>query len=447
MLSNRHRLPAGYGRAVLTIVRYSLVIAAVVSSVCVAGDAPTLPGNSFAVRGVRVFDGDTILEHQNVVVTDGRISAVGPDAAIADGLPVIEGAQKTLLPGLIDSHVHVFPGAQADALRFGVTTELDMFDVSREFKKWRAQRDSLMRTNEADTWGAGIGATVQGGAPLQMVPTEMAKTIPTIASVAEAKPFIDARVGEGSDYIKLFIEDLSEYRGKKHLPTLSPAEVCAVIKAAHDDGKMAIVHVQEESTAREAIGCGADGLAHTFPDRIADSSFVALAKEHHIFVETTLDVWAGTSGIGLAKKLAAEPRVASYLSAAQKQTLLTTDKEVQPKFYSNALATIGILHKAGIPIVAGTDAPNEGTAHGISLHEELQILVQAGFTPKQALQAATALPTQIFHLGDRGHIASGYRADLLLVNGDPATRISDTLSIDHVWKNGYEISRTVPAGD
>lgn len=405
---------------------------------CLAGNT-----NSFAIRNVRVFDGDRTIPRANVIVDDGRIAAVGADA-IPAGLPIIDGAGKTLLPGLIDSHVHVFPGAQGDALRFGVTTELDMFDVSKEFAKWRAQRQSLARTNEADTWAAGLGVTVPGGAPLEMFPPGMAKDVPTLHSAAGAQSFVDARVKEGSDYIKIFIENLSEYGGKKSMPTLSRDEVCAVVKAAHHDDKLAIVHVQAEWAAREAIECGADALAHTFPDKVADADFLELAKSHRIFLETTLDVWAGASGLGLARNLAADPRVAPYLSTFQKQTLTAKEDKPHPAFFPTALANVRAMHTAGIPIVAGTDSPNPATAHGIALHEELQLLVRAGFTPEEALHATTALPDQIFHLGDRGHIAKGYRADLVLVKGDPTRQISDTLNIVRIWKNGYPADRTPP---
>jgi imidazolonepropionase-like amidohydrolase len=399
--------------------------------------------NSFAIRDVRVFDGDRTLPRANVVVRDGRIASVGNDT-IPAGLQVIDGTDKTLLPGLIDSHVHVFPGAQADALRFGVTTELDMFDVSREFAKWRAQRQSLAQAHEADTWGAGLGVTVPGGAPLEMFPPDMVKSVPVLHSAAEAQGFIDARVKEGSDYIKIFIENLSEYGGRKSMPTLSRDEVCAVVKAAHRDHKLAIVHVQAEWAAREAIECGADALAHTFPDQVADAGFLRLAKSHHIFLETTVDVWAGASGLDMARTLAADPRVAPYLSTFQKQTLTAKEDKPHPDFFPTALANVRAMHAAGIPIVAGTDSPNPATAHGIALHEELQLLVRAGFTPEEALHAATALPDRIFHLGDRGHIAKGYHADLLLVDGDPTQRISDTLNIAHIWKNGYAVDRTPP---
>ena len=105
------------------------------------------------------------------------------------------------------------------------------------------------------------------------------------------------------------------------------------------------------------------------------------------------------------------------------------------------------FHEAGVPLLPGTDAPNPATAHGVSLHEELQIFVEAGYTPEDALHAATALPTLIFHLGDRGHVSPGYRADLVLIDGDPMARISDTLAIARVWKNGYAIDRTAPTKD
>lgn len=107
-----------------------------VFALCVSPSVLAASSNSFAIRDVRVFD----------------------------------GAGKTLLPGLINAHVHVFPGAQKNALRFGVTTELDMFDVSHDHAKWKAQRERLTRTNEADTWASGIGVTVKGGAPIQSLP-------------------------------------------------------------------------------------------------------------------------------------------------------------------------------------------------------------------------------------------------------------------------------------
>jgi len=99
------------------------------------------------------------------------------------------------------------------------------------------------------------------------------------------------------------------------------------------------------------------------------------------------------------------------------------------------------LHDAGVDILAGSDVSEPipilgGLAHGASLHHELQLLVQGGFTPVQALRAATSVPARRFSLTDRGRIVPGARADLLLVDGDPTITISDTLSARAVWRRG-----------
>ena len=214
-----------------------------------------------------------------------------------------------------------------------------------------------------------------------------------------------------------------------------------MIAAAHADHRLAIVHTQAEWAAREAIECGADALAHMIPDRTVGPDFISLAKRHHIFVESTDDVWAGASGLRLARMLARDERVAPYLSASQRASLEAVTAKAVPRFFRNALDNTRALHLAGIPILAGTDSPNPATGFGVALHEELQILVRAGLTPAEALHAATALPAQIFHLGRRGRVAPGYRADLLLVRGDPTRQIADTLSIVRIWMNGYPVSR------
>jgi Ca2+-binding RTX toxin-like protein len=99
------------------------------------------------------------------------------------------------------------------------------------------------------------------------------------------------------------------------------------------------------------------------------------------------------------------------------------------------------LKAAGVRILAGTDCGNPGTAHGVSLHRELALLVAAGLTPVEALTAATAQTAATFGLADRGRIASGMRADLVLVDGDPTTDITATRKIAGVWKQGHMIDR------
>jgi imidazolonepropionase-like amidohydrolase len=99
-----------------------------------------------------------------------------------------------------------------------------------------------------------------------------------------------------------------------------------------------------------------------------------------------------------------------------------------------------------VDVLAGTDAAYvgvPGTAHSASMHDELRLLVRAGFSPLEALRAATSVPARRFGLNDRGRIAPGLRADLLLVDGDPLTTIGDTLSVRRVWRQGEALSSRV----
>ena len=99
------------------------------------------------------------------------------------------------------------------------------------------------------------------------------------------------------------------------------------------------------------------------------------------------------------------------------------------------------LVAAGVPILAGTDAPGPGTTYGASLHRELEHLVNAGLTPVAALASATAAVARAFRLSDRGRIRTGMRADLLLVDGDPSTQIRATRNIVAIWKRGVRVQR------
>ncbi len=113
-----------------------------------------------------------------------------------------------------------------------------------------------------------------------------------------------------------------------------------------------------------------------------------------------------------------------------------------------ASASVMALHKAGVDILAGSDVSEPlpipgGLAHGASLHHELQLLVAAGLTPVEALRSATSVPARRFGLTDRGRVARGARADLLLVKGDPTTNITDTLNIHSIWRRGVSVESSV----
>ena len=417
--------------------RHSLALALLLTPGVSYTASPQARGTTL-IRHVRVFDGERVIGVRDVLVRDGRIAAVESTIAVPRGADVVDGAGKTLLPGLIDAHTHVFGDALAQALAFGVTTELDMFTDPKLATQMRAEQTAGNVASRADLYSAGVLATAPHGHG-----TEYGMAIPTIAAAESAQAFVDARVAEGSDYIKIILDDGSTYG--RTIPTVSTATLRALVRAAHARHKLAVVHVGTLADARAAIDAGADGLMHLFLDREPDPEFGRFVAAHHAFVVPTLTVLRSVAGTPDGAALVSDARLSPYLSATGQGSLLGTFRFARPMNYAAAEHAVQQLKAAHVPILACTDAPNPGTAHGISIHRELELLVAAGLTPTEALVAGTSAPARAFSLGDRGMIAAGRRADLLLVQGDPTTNILATRAIISVWKGGTLLDRAAVA--
>jgi imidazolonepropionase-like amidohydrolase len=238
------------------------------------------------------------------------------------------------------------------------------------------------------------------------MPTEAILTGPE-----QAQPFVATRVAEGSDYIKIVIEgDL-----------LSQATIEAVIAAGHDHDKLTIAHASSLDAYKRAVHARASLITHVPRD--------------------------GTLGRGTIAEMLEQGQVA--VPTLTMMLAITTAMRGEGEDYTHSHNSVTALHRAGVPILAGTDAftgpapiPNLVT-HGPSLHHELELLTQAGLSSAEAVQAATTLPSQHFGLTDRGAIRPGLRADLLLINGDPLGEITSTRNIQRAWSAGSEI---IPAG-
>lgn len=409
---------------VLSVLRASTWATLTLSGAAAAAEPATL-----AIVDVRLFDGESVVERANVLVAGERIVAAGAGVVVPEGVEVVDGSGKTLLPGLIDAHVHVYAGEQLEqSLAFGVTTVLDMFSIPATATRLREED----RADRAGLLSAGILATAPGGHG-----TQYGFPIPTISKPEEAPAFVDARLAEGSDYLKIVHDGGAAYG--KPMPTIDEATLRALVEAAQERKVMALVHTGTYAEARAAIDAGADGLVHLFRDRPPADDFGATVARRGAFVTPTLAVLrtltGGRSTIG------DDPALSPFLGPEAKAGLAR-------KFELSATAAPGTVEKAiaqlrdaKVPILCGTDAPNPGTAFGASMHDELALLVEAGLSPTTALAGATARAAERFGLADRGRIAPGRRADLLLVDGDPTTTITDSRRIVAIWRGGVKFDR------
>ncbi len=393
---------------------------------------------SLFFQGVNVFDGIKKIESTNVFVADGKIAAIGADLQPTVDCKTIDGAGKTLLPGMIDCHTHVwFDTHLQQAALFGVTTEMDMMSVPMAGASFRRQQAEGKANNRADFFSAGAAVTVDGGHG-----TQFGFPVPTLDKAENATQFVQDRIREGSDYIKLIIEDGSAYGMSR--PTINRQMIIGAIQATHQNKKLAVAHVSTARGALSAIESDIDGLVHLFCDEVISDEILALAKSKGIFVAPTASVVSNASDDNMTRMIVNDEHLKSFLNNENLSNLGKTfpKREGLSSSWANLKTNILRLHRAGIPILAGTDSPNPGTVHGASMHHELRLLVEAGLTPSEALTAATANPAKHFQKTDRGRIAPGMRADLFLVNGDPTADIKNAARIVGVWKSGYAIDRT-----
>ena len=364
------------------------------------------PSTPTAIRNVRVFDGERLTSPQTVVIDHDVIVAMG---SIASADTTIDGQGGALLPGLIDAHVHVLaPSELEQGAQWGVTTMLDMGSPSMQLTDALRNRPGM-----SDIRGSGPAASAPGG----IQTTRMGMPLSTaVTGPADATRFVADRVAEGSDYLKIIVEDPAAMGpAALDVPTIT-----ALVEAAHRAGLKVIAHASRITSMRMAAEAGVDVLTHAPLDAEIDEQLAAVYVSKGIVSVPTLTMMRTMVAANTGRQM---PTHAGAID------------------YAHARATVTTFHRAGMTILAGTDANMAPMSpakvpHGESLHDELGLLVESGLTPVEALRAATALPAVYFGLTDRGVIAPGRRADLLLIDGDPTQDVAATRAIHGVWIAG-----------
>lgn len=409
------------------------------------------PAGPVVFRNANLFDAETGRSRPGttVVVSGNRIQAVGPDGSVAipAGAEVIDAAGKALVPGLFDMHVHLGLASGPMHLAAGVTSVRDLANDTTVFPQVAAEWNAGTKVGPRVVVMAGF---IDGSGPFAG-PTGLRADTPE-----QARAHVAWYADHGYTHIKLY-------------SSLKPELVAVVTDEAHRRGMRVSGHIPEGMTAAEAVRAGFDEIQHAnmvFLNFLSDTldtrtphrfsgpaqdaalldldsdsvrAFVALLRERGTVLDPTLNVFE--------RLFTARPgEVDPVLAAVATRLPLTVQRGLRGgglpvpegmdqryrESFDAFLALVAMMHRAGIPIVPGTDA-----MAGFALHHELELYERAGIPANEVLQIATLGSARVARReADLGSIAPGKLADLVLVDGDPAVRMRDIRNVELVMKDG-----------
>jgi imidazolonepropionase-like amidohydrolase len=401
--------------------------------------------STIAILGGTLIDGTGAapIADSAVVIHDGRIVEVGPRYRVK--LPkraeIVDARGKYILPGLWDMHAHFEQVEWGPIyLAAGVTT---VRDCGNEFEFITAVRDAVAQ-------GHGLGprlllaGIVDGSGPLSL-------GVNRVDTPEQAKQWVDRYHAANFQQMKIY-------------SSVKLEELKAVADEAHKLGMTVTGHIPEGLNAYQAIEAGQDQINHiqyitdimhapfpadmSRPDKMKAlanidlqspeaKKAIAFLKEHHTVVDPTMALFEFLTATTAKPPASFEPGVTKVAPELAEQLTdvgpPTERSEIGEKVFLKEIAIVGALHKAGIPVVTGTDQ----TVPGYSLHREIELYVQAGFTPMEAIQAATVVPARAMGVErELGTVEKGKRGDLILINGNPLEDIHNTRNIEYVVTNG-----------
>jgi imidazolonepropionase-like amidohydrolase len=401
--------------------------------------------STIAIVGGTLIDGTGAapVPDAAVVIHNGRIVAAGPRSKIK--IPkranVVDARGKTILPGLWDMHAHFEQVEWGPIyLAAGVTT---VRDCGNEFEFITAVRDAIAQ-------GHGLGPRILAAGIVDGTST-YTLGVEHVDTPEQALMWTDRYHAAGFQQMKIY-------------SSVKLEELKIVADEAHRLGMTVTGHVPEGLNAYQTIEAGQDQINHItyiadimhtpFPggmsridkakaeanidlDSAEAQKALAFLKQHHTVVDPTMALFEFFTATTAKPPASFEPgvnKVAPELAEQLTDVGPPTERSgIGEKVFAKELAIVGALHRAGIPVVAGTDQ----TVPGHSLHREMELYVQAGFTPMEAIQAATIVSARAMGLDkESGTVESGKRGDLILVNGNPLEDIHQLRSVEYVITNG-----------
>jgi imidazolonepropionase-like amidohydrolase len=434
------------------------------ASLLLAACQPTTTPESqdlVVIQGATVIDGvsSTPIENAVIVIADGTIQAIGSSGSVEvpPGAQIIDATGKTIIPGIFNLHAHAGNAEgmksggelhnrqriQRDANRYlyyGITHMVSLGTDQQPMIDFLADQRAG-RTGGARLYSAGYGFAAKDG----WIPTNSNLNRPTTPD--EARQLVQKELLKKPDVIKIWVDDR---RGA--LPKLTPDLYGAIIDEAHKNGVKVMVHMYYLEDTKELIRRGVDGLAHSVRDQEVDDEFLRLAKENGVTQVATLVGHSTRIAYADGPDFLDDPGLPVLFPAIVLETVgsqkyqenLANDPNLDStrEIYATAAKNLAKVLAAGIPIAVGTDSGGPGRFQGLWEHREMELMVKAGLTPMQAIQAATINGARFLGLEDQyGTLEPGKIADLIILSADPLEDIRNSRKIDEVWMNGERVNR------
>ena len=410
--------------------------------------APTQEA-TIAITGATVIDGTGAAPAKATVIIRGeRIIAVGANLDIPAGARVIKADGQTLLPGLFDMHTHLFnasTGAQTPDwakhlktyLYCGVTSIVDLSPYPETYEPIRRLMASGVVVGPHVSLAARM--TTPGGHGGEGGRGEIHTQ--EITTPREARAAVQRVAPYHPDVIKVF-SDGWRYGAATDMTSINEDTLTAIVEEAHKNGIEVVTHTVTLEKAKIAARAGVDAIIHGIGNAEVDDELIQLMKSHGTAYVSTLAVYEAKDPNNNSPLLKAVMEQPKEVATARIAAAAPAPNSPQAKRWKNLQHNVAALKNGGVMLGAGTDAGMPSTHHGWALLHELELMVASGLTPMEAISAATGNSAKALKVDtERGTIAVGKLADLLLVDGAPHQNISDLQRIKTVWLGGREVNR------
>lgn len=388
-----------------------LVIGCVVSAL-----PPSATAETMVIRNATIFDATGADPYVgDVCIDDGKIISIGPAPDIDAGTTEVDATGLALLPGLIDIHLHWTAQREGQAridtaqtlLAHGTTTTADFHSAPESYKAKRRWGETQVAPHTV--YAARM--STPGGHGADWADINMTRTV---ISPHDARIAVQKILAYEPDVIKVFTDGWRYGSGVNNSSINENALTAIVEEAANTP---VFTHTVTVDRAKIAARSGVRAIVHAIQDDNADAELVSLLKDKGVFYAPTLAVY--------------EPRTDKLTGTTGEQLQRIQARQRHSKH------NLQLFYKAGVKIALGTDSGIASTQYGESALRELELLVEFGLVPGDALIAGTANSAAAFSLDvDRGTIEAGKRADLVLVKGAPWRNISDYRNIEAVFVGG-----------